>query len=261
MNNSVIMTISLFPFGVDEIRHRMVVADRFGIGYDGVETCHSGVLSFPEEFDCSAAVTAACGEDTACIVGDGCVAGFQKIALSFIVFAALKTDVGGVEVEHGVVGINADGGFKYVAVVLRSFGIALRKGVEVDVAQAGGVGGIDAPDIFERRIYLNYIADCVVGVTQPRIDLGEYNPVVFREAGLDGLVLVVVSERTVDYIDDLCAVGDVELQGVGHIAAQTSPVLGLVVRGDGGVGELVEVAYIAAEGLGTAFCESLVVAV
>lgn len=150
------------------------------------------------------------------------------MGLRLFVITPHELDVGGVEVGAGVVGVDFDGFFDDCAVFGASFGVGLREGVEVDVAQARGVGCEDGFYFFERCEGADGVFNGVVGVAEPGVYVFENHGVVLGEADFDFAVAGIVAEGSVDDFNDFAAVGYGVVEGVGEVVAETGPVLGVI---------------------------------
>ena len=106
----------------------------------------------------------------------------------------------------GSSGVDLDGSLENLAIFVRAFGVGLREGVEVYVAQTRRIGLESVAYLVDVCICLDGIFDSVVRVSQPRVDFLEDYGVVLWEADLDFAVARVVAERAVDNVDDLTAV-------------------------------------------------------
>ena len=197
---------------LDEICHGVICVKLAYLIDERVATVHTRIGGGFESLDGLGEVGALGRKDCACIVGFGSVAGFEQMALCLVELSALHVVVGSVEVEHRIVGVDLDGSLENLAIFVRAFGVGLREGVEVYVAQTRRIGLESVAYLVDVCICLDGIFDSVVRVSQPRVDFLEDYGVVLWEADLDFAVARVVAERAVDNVDDLTAVFDGEVE-------------------------------------------------
>ena len=124
----------------NKVSHRRVVADFLSTLYKAVTSGHAGIARTAEASDRLRIIAPSGGKHATGIIGESRVAGFEKMALGLVQTSAPHLYIGSIKVKHRIVGINPDRSLKHFTIVVAAFRIGLRQGVEVDIAQARGVG-------------------------------------------------------------------------------------------------------------------------